>query len=200
MLYLITNRKLIKQSDLYTVVKESVIGGVDVVILREKDLLTKELLEVATELKKITDYYNSKLIINNDIDIAKEINCFGFHIGVNQLNKVEDSLLDYKGKVGVSVHNLDEVALAKKFQPDYLLASHIFTTDCKKGLKPKGLKLIEDIKKITDIPIIGLGGINEKNAKDVLLYGAKGIAVMSYIMASDKPYNSAKKIKESYKA
>jgi len=193
LLYLITNRKLIKNGDLYSVVKKVILGGVDVVILREKDLSYDEIYETAYKLKKITDSYNIPLIINNDLAVAKKLKAYGFHTGINGLN---EDVNNYSEILGISVHSLEEAKVAEKFNPDYLLASHIYETDCKKGLVPKGSKLIEEIKNNINIPIIGLGGINHENLEEVLSYGVKGVAVMSYIMASENPYESAKRLKD----
>ncbi|RKD30533.1 thiamine phosphate synthase [Thermohalobacter berrensis] len=193
MLYLITNRKLIKKGDIYSVVEKAVLGGVDRVILREKDLSFKELFFIANKLKLILDKYNVPLIINSNIEVAKSLNSQGFHIG---FRNVKNNKVKYDGLLGISVHSLKEGILAEKYGADYLLASHIFETNCKKGLKPKGVGLIRRIKANVNIPVIALGGINEENVKIVMNAGADGIAVMSYIMASDNPYISAKKLKE----
>ena len=193
MLYLITNRKLIKNGDLYTVVKEAILGGVDVVILREKDLSHDELYNVSFKLKKITDNYNIPLIINSDLEVAKKLKTYGFHTGINGLN---EDINNYSEALGISVHSLEEAKLANSYNPRYLLASHIYETDCKKGLMPKGLKLIEEIKSNIDTSIIGLGGINHENLEEVLYYGASGVAVMSYIMASENPYEASKRLKD----
>ncbi len=192
MLYLITNRNLVKTGNLYSVIEAALLGGVDRVILREKDLSTKDLLLMASLLSPIIKKYNSSLIINTNFEVAKALNVEGFHIGFQGLKK---EYKDFKGLFGVSVHSLDEAMEAVKFNADYLLASHIYKTDCKKGLKPKGLKLIEDIKKSTDIPVIALGGIDPTNIEEVLTEGAHGVAVMSYIMASPDPYHAASKLK-----
>lgn len=196
MLYLITNRKLIKTGNLYSVVESAVIGGVDRVILREKDLSYNELLILAAILKSITHKYKVPLIINTNIQVAKSLNADGLHLNFQNL---KDKKINFKGILGVSVHSLKEAVLAEKLGADYLLASHIYETDCKKNLKPKGIKLIQDIKTNVKIPVVALGGINEKNVPEVISAGADGIAVMSYIMASNAPYFSAKKLKDRLK-
>lgn len=192
MLYLITNRSLIRSENLYSVIQNALMGGVDRVILREKDLSHNELLLMAAILQPIIAPFNVPLIINTDIDVANSLSTEGFHIGFKSLEKKDYS---FKGLFGVSVHSLEEAILAEKYGADYLLASHIFETDCKKGLEPKGLKLIKNIKSKVDIPVIGLGGIDHTNADKVIRWGADGIAVMSYIMASKNPYKSARNLK-----
>ncbi|AZR73194.1 thiamine-phosphate diphosphorylase [Anoxybacter fermentans] len=193
MLYLITNRKIIEKDNFYDVVENAIKGGVDAVLLREKDLSYEELLPIAIKLKNIADAYNIPLIVNGNLDVAKNINASGFHTSFDRFMKEK---FEFKGLLGVSVHSLKEAILSEKHGASYILASHIFETDCKKGLRPKGIELIKDIKSQVKIPVIALGGINPENVKKVLSAGADGIAVMSYIMASNEPYLSAKKIKD----
>jgi len=193
LLYLITNRKLIKSGNIYSVVQNAVMGGVDRIILREKDLPYKKLLPIAAILKSILSTYGVPLIINSSLETALALNAEGFHIGFTNLPKEKPV---FNGLLGVSVHNLQEAVLAEKYGADYLLAGHIFETNSKKGLKPKGIELIKTIKEKVSIPVIALGGINDENILEVLSVGADGIAVMSYIMASSNPFNSAKKLKD----
>lgn len=165
----------------------------DRIILREKDLSIEELLIAAEKIKCITEENNISLIINGNMEVAQKINAEGFHIG---FKKFMEEKYDYSGLIGVSVHSLEEAILAEKNGADYILASHIFQTNCKKGLEPKGIKFIENIKSKVNIPVIALGGINEKNAKEVIVSGADGIAVMSYIMAAQNPYEVSRILKE----
>ncbi len=89
--------------------------------------------------------------------------------------------LDNKKKfnVGVSVHSLEEGIMADKKGCSYILASHIFPTKCKDGLKPKGVEFIQELKKVVTCPIIALGGISPENAQSVIDSGAHGVALMS---------------------
>ena len=192
MLYLITNRK-ISNKDYLDVIRDSVMVGVDVIILREKDLNDKELLNIALSIKEIIKDTDTKLIINGNIEVAKKVSAEGIHLSYKDFVKKKTN---YNGLVGVSVHKVEESIMACEKEADYLLASHIYETNCKKGLKPKGLSFLKEIKNKVNIPVIGLGGISHLNAKEVIDAGADGIAVMSYIMSSDDPYNATLKLKE----
>ncbi|SHJ60904.1 thiamine phosphate synthase [Tepidibacter formicigenes] len=193
MIYLITNRKLIPDGNIFRVVEESVNAGIDAVILREKDLGYDELYSMAKKIKSITDKKNIPLIINNNLCVAKDLQCHGFHIGFNLIN---DSLPKFNGITGISVHSVKEAVAAQNLGADYILAGHIFSTDCKKDLKPRGLKFIEEIKKNIDIPVIAIGGITKYNIKSVYEAGANGTAIMSNIMKSN---NILKTVKELQK-
>lgn len=191
MLYLITNRNIVK-GDFFSVIEEAVEAGVDAIILREKDLNDEELHPMAEKIKKIIGNKNTLLIINGNLKVAKDLCTDGYHIGFDKFIKEE---LKFKGMLGVSIHSVEEGILAEKKGANYLLASHIFKTDCKNGLKPKGIELIKKLRSNVKIPIIALGGIHIENIDYVLTAGAHGVAVMSAIMGSDDPYTETKNLK-----
>ncbi|HSQ33465.1 MAG TPA: thiamine phosphate synthase, partial [Peptostreptococcaceae bacterium] len=78
---------------------------------------------------------------------------------------------------------------------DYILAGHIFTTDCKKDLAPRGLDFLQNIRKNISIHLVAIGGINQYNIKDIYNVGANGAAVMSLIMESNNIKNTINKLK-----
>ncbi|MCT4606157.1 MAG: thiamine phosphate synthase [Marinisporobacter sp.] len=192
MLCLITNRKIIRNGTFKEVIEKAVGGGVDRVILREKDLTYDELLPIAQEIRKITKENNASLMINRNLEVAKAVGADGFHIGFHDLMIDKP---DWKGLLGISVHSLEEAVLAEKKGADYLLASHVYATDCKKGLAPRGISFIKEIKEHVNIPVIALGGINPENMREVLSIGIEGVAVMSFVMATEDPYTAAQKFK-----
>lgn len=184
MLFLVTNRTLVPEDSYITVIKEAIEGGVDGIILREKDLATEELLNVATPIKALIGDKNIMLSINGNLSVAKEINAPYFHTSFQDFMNSE---IDFKGKIGVSIHSKEEAVLAKNKGANYLLAGHVFETDCKKGVVPRGVNWLKEIRNSVNIPVIAIGGINIDNVKEILEVGAAGIAVMSEIMASKNP-------------
>jgi thiamine-phosphate pyrophosphorylase len=191
-IYVVTNRKLIKEGSIYDVIKKCAELGADAVILREKDLSYGELRKIAEGIKNITEKYNIPLIVNGNIDIAIDIKAEGFHTGFNNFKgllkknilnlELHGDKIHKKLLYGVSIHSLDEAVEAEKLHADYLIAGNIFETECKPGLKGKGIQFISDISKNVSIPVIAIGGIDHTNLKDVLNAGAYGAAIMSYAM------------------
>ncbi|MTI66263.1 MAG: thiamine phosphate synthase [Firmicutes bacterium] len=188
MLYFVTNRKLIKKG-FFDVIEKAVNGGVDFIILREKDLEYKELYSIASEIKNIIKDKKTRLIINGNIDVVKNLNLDGYHTGFNEF--VRESIT-WNGLVGVSIHSLEEAIIAEKKGADYLLAGHVFKTDCKKGLTPRGVEFIKELTRKVKIPVIAIGGIKPYNVKKVISAGAYGIAVMSSIMMDENPKDLVK--------
>ncbi len=80
-LYLVTNRECLGDKDFFEAIEEALKGGVSVVQLREKELEFDAFLSLAKKLKILTDSYNVPLIINDNVQIAKEIDCAGVHVG-----------------------------------------------------------------------------------------------------------------------
>ncbi|MBV7272944.1 thiamine phosphate synthase [Clostridiaceae bacterium UIB06] len=191
-IYVVTNRKLIKEDNIYNVIEACAKKGTDAVILREKDLEYDDLRKLAEGIKIITEKYNILLIINGNINVAVDIEADGFHTGFNSFKdmvknnilnfKIEASKVQKKFLYGVSVHSINEGIEAEKLQADYLIAGNVFETDCKPGLKGRGLEFIEDLSRNVNIPVIAIGGINHSNIEEILNSGAEGAAVMSYAM------------------
>jgi len=186
MIFLITNRKLDLDKGFYEVIQEAIKAGIYAVVLREKDLPYELLLPIASKIKEIIGNSGVKLIVNNNIEVAKAIEADGYHTSyVSFINEK----LHFDGVRGVSVHSLEEAIEVEKQGADYILLGHIFKTDCKKGVPPKGCEIIKIISKHVSIPIISIGGIHPHNANLVMEAGSNGIAVMSSIMKAKDPYS-----------
>ncbi|MGL5066457.1 MAG: thiamine phosphate synthase [Sarcina sp.] len=182
---LITNRNLVdSDQEYFRVIEEAIKAGIDHIILREKELLYEVVLNYGVKIKEMIGSRDTKLFINSMHQMKNDIEDIGVHLPYNMFLKLDDRSLN----CGVSVHNIEEAVNAYKLGALYVLCSNIYETNCKKGLKGKGLSFIEDIKKIVPIKVIALGGINLSNYKDVLDSGADGIAIMSDIMKSKDTY------------
>lgn len=182
MIYVITNRKLVKNEDFYSVIERAVSSKIDALVIREKDLNYDELLTLASRLKKITDEYKVPLIINGDIKVAEKIGAYGYHSGYEKFKKAN---IKTNLKIGISVHTSEEAKEAEKMGADYIIAGHVFETDCKNGLKGRGLDFIKKVSDNVSIPVIAIGGISPQNAKSVIESGASGVAIMSSAMGEN---------------
>lgn len=178
MIYVVTNRKLIKSGDLYDKVSGALKYGAKNIILREKDLNYSELYKLASKIKCLTDKYYANLIVNGNIRVTEAVKAYAYHTNFDNFKKLEGVNI----KTGVSVHSLEEAIRAEKRGAAYLLCGNVYETDCKPGLKGKGLDYIRNISAKVNVPVIAIGGINEKNIKDVIKAGAKGVAIMSSVM------------------
>ncbi len=189
---LITNRKICK-SGLTEVVRQAAAGGIGAVQLREKDLNTKDLYTLAKGLREITEELNLNLIVNDRADIAMAIDADGVHLGWQSLDiKTVRNIVGDKKLIGFSAHNLQEAIMAHDEGADYITISPVFKTSYKDySVSPLGVVKIKEIKEQVNIPVIALGGINENNVDEVLGNGADGIAVMSTVLLSENPSQTA---------
>lgn len=184
MFYLITNRKLCGEDRFLEVISEAVEGGIDAIIVREKDLSYSELLAYAKEINKITQANKVKLIINNNIEVANEICADGFHMSYSRF---VNEKIGFEGVKGVSIHSIEEGIIAQELGADYVLAGHIFPTECKKDLEPRGIEFIKELKERLIIPVIALGGITPENIMQLKGIGCNNYAVMSSVMNAIDP-------------
>ncbi|MEQ8198888.1 MAG: thiamine phosphate synthase [Clostridiaceae bacterium] len=185
-IYLITNRKSVEDyEEFLKKIDQCTSCGVEKVILREKDLQEDELLELAVKVKEITDKNNGYLIINSNIKVAKKIKAYGVHLPFRMFRETPKEELEDFPDIGVSAHTLDEAIYADRNGASYVIISHIFSTDCKKGLEPKGTAFIKDVKESVKCRVVSLGGILPSNIEEVMDAGSDCAAVMSTLMKSE---------------
>ena len=192
---LITNRNIC-EAKLVDIISQAIDGGVESVQLREKDLSTVELYVLASEIREITREKGANLIINDRVDIALAVDAEGVHLGWQSLGiEIVRKMIGHDKLIGFSVHNLQEAKKAEDSGADYVTFSPIFDTAYKDFfIEPLGVEKIGKIKDEIDIPVIALGGINENNVNGVLENGADGIAVISAILQSENPRQSASRL------
>lgn len=194
-LYLVTDRGLLGGKDLVTTVEQAVRGGVTVVQVREKNLSSREFLEIALAVKAVTDKYKVPLIINDRADIALAVDAAGLHIGQDDLPlEAARKLLGVNKIIGVSTATLEEALLAQNQGADYLGVGAIFPTNTKDDADSVSLTQLQAIKGAVHIPVVAIGGINGDNLNSVVRTGVDGSAVVSAIIAAQDPYEAACKL------
>lgn len=170
--------------------EQSILGGVDIIQLREKHCITADFLRKAQQLKDITDKYNIPLIINDNSEVAKALNTHGIHVGNNDISPVELRQQDFwKNKfIGYSIEYADQLYNEHTQTSDYLGISPVFATTTKTDTVTEwGLEGITKIRSITTKPLVAIGNISLQNAYNVVQAGADCIAVVSAICAADDP-------------
>jgi thiamine-phosphate diphosphorylase len=156
------------------------------IILREKDLLPEKYEQLASECLKICSLYNVRLVINSHIDVAQKLKITNINLPMKIFLKHSDKLSAFEC-IGVSVHSVEEAKYAECKGASFLIAGHIFQTDCKKGVPPRGLDFLKHVCEAVNIPVFAIGGITQLNTIDVLNAGAAGICIMSQLMTCKNP-------------
>ena len=197
-LNIITNRKLCENENLEKQIKKIfsayekkiILKNFEIVALtlREKDLDKNKYLNLVKKIYPICKKYGIDLILhqNYDLNLDKKYKIGGFHLSYEifkSLNKnIREKLIKKYKRIGVSIHSLEEARKVENLGASYVVAGHIFETDCKKGLEPRGLNFIKELSSILTIPIFAIGGINKENSNLVLNSGAFGVCMMSSLM------------------
>lgn len=196
-LYLVTDRPLSRGRTTAEIVEAAVAGGVTCVQLREKGCGTREFIDEARSIKSVLTDKNIPLIINDRIDVALAVCADGVHLGQSDMHIADARKIggDYL-IIGVSAESIDDALEAERDGADYIGVSPVFATQTKADTAPPlGLEGVQEIRKRIDIPIVGIGGINQSNAASVISAGADGIAVVSAIVSADEPAVAAKNLK-----
>lgn len=169
-------------------------AGCDWIQLRAKNLNFDQYLQLAEQAKTITDRYNSKLIVNDSIQVAMEIKAFGVHLGKKDLDLAEArKLADDKMIIGGSTNSLEDILEAADKGVDYLGLGPFRYTTTKTDLNPvlglEGMaKIMNEVqRKNIQIPIIAIGGIQVADIGALKEVGIYGVAVSGLITsAKDK--------------
>jgi thiamine-phosphate pyrophosphorylase len=198
LLHLVTDRSLSQARSLVEVVAEAVAGGVTCVQLREKSCSTRQFLDEALALKALLQPLGVPLIINDRVDIALAVGAAGVHLGQSDMPiSHARRLLGPDCLIGISAESMADALEAEQQGADYIGISPVFNTPTKTDTAPAlGLEGIRRIRELARIPLVGIGGINLTNARQVLAAGADGVAVVSAIMAAESPREAAKAIRE----
>ena len=132
----------------------------------------------------ICSRYQVSCILHNFWETALELECTSVHLPLPILQKITDEEKNKFTKIGISVHSVEEAKEAERLGASYLAAGHIYATDCKKGLPPRGLDFLEEVCKEVNIPVYGIGGIkfDEEQWNDMEKCGAVGGCIMSGMM------------------
>lgn len=188
-LYLVTDRSLSLGRSLEYIVTKAVDGGVTMVQLREKDTETGEFLELARHLMSILKPLNIPLIINDRVDIALAVDADGVHIGQSDMAYKDVRRLIGNDKIiGLSVENFKDIEIANTLDVDYIGISPVFGTPTKTDTaEPFGLDGLRKAVTLSIHPTVAIGGMNKDTAKDVMLTGCNGIAVVSAICSAENP-------------
>jgi thiamine-phosphate pyrophosphorylase len=188
------------KTDPVRVLEEAIMGGITLFQFREKGegaLTGDEKFQLALKLQKICKQHNIPFIVNDDVELAIDLDADGVHIG--QEDESPDLVRSKIGNkiIGVSTHTLTEVKNAIAQGADYIGIGPVFPTSTKKDAKDvQGTTLIQEVRENgINIPIVGIGGITPKNAPAVMESGADGVSVITAISMAISPFESTRNLK-----
>ncbi|GBE02915.1 thiamine-phosphate synthase [bacterium BMS3Bbin06] len=185
-IYLVTDRRQLS-IPLLEGIEEALKGGIRAIQLREKDLSVRELLVLAAELRELTSRYDARLFINDRVDVAMVVEADGVHLGAGGMPV--DSVRRLTGGemlIGVSTHSLGDAEAAERAGADFITFGPVYETPSKmKYGPPQGPEKLRKVAGNIRIPVFAIGGIKKEKIGEVRDAGARGIALISGILASD---------------
>ncbi|CEG56316.1 thiamine phosphate synthase [Legionella fallonii] len=196
-LMLVTHREDCSLTDYLDFIKKCVSSGVTCVQLREKNAEPAFKLQFAQQLSQLLAPYHTPLIINDDLDLAIQVNADGVHLGQTDGSpQTAREKLGNKKFIGLSIESEDELIQANTLDLDYVAASAVFPTQNKKNLKTIwGIDGVHQLCKQTKHPLIGIGGITESNLAHVMEAGAHGVAIIGALHDALDPVKMTLKLR-----
>ena len=202
-LYFICGTTTCLGKDLYTVVEDALKGGITLFQFREKGkdaLEGKEKLELAIKLQNLCKKYNVPFIVNDDIELALEIDADGVHVGQDDLGVDEIRKLMPNKIIGLSIGNEEELKQSKLEYVDYVGVGPVYVTQSKDdaggAIGYEGLELMR--KLLPQMPLVAIGGIQTQHIKDVMKTNVDGVSIISAISYSDNIEKTVREMNEQF--
>ncbi|MGR3176186.1 MAG: thiamine phosphate synthase [Candidatus Scalindua sp.] len=171
-------------------------GGADAIQLREKAISDDEFISLAGEIRDITTKRGTLLIINDRVNVARELNADGVHLGQHDMSITEArEIIGNEKIIGISTHNIIQARQAQKDGADYIAIGPVYPTTTKDYEPSIGLEVIREISREISIPFLAIGAITLENLGDVLKAGASRVAVCSAIISSKDILSTTKEFK-----
>ena len=192
LLYAVTDRAWLGDKTLSWQVEESLKGGATMIQLREKHLDHKHFLKEAKEIKELCRKYQVPFLINDDVDLAVEVDADGVHVGQHDMEAGEVRKKIGPNRIlGVSAQTVEQALLAQQAGADYLGVGAVFPTGTKDDADAVSIQTLGEICRAVSIPVVAIGGIGQHNVMQLAGSGICGIAVVSAIYAQPDIQNAA---------
>lgn len=192
LLYAVTDRAWLGDKTLNWQVEESLKGGATMIQLREKHLDHEHFLKEAKEIKELCRKYQVPFLINDDVDLAVEVDADGVHVGQHDMEAGEVRKKIGPNRIlGVSAQTVEQALLAQQAGADYLGVGAVFPTGTKDDADAVSIQTLGEICHTVNIPVVAIGGIGQHNVMQLAGSGICGIAVVSAIYAQPDIQNAA---------
>lgn len=172
-------------------------AGIDYIQLREKNISSAEYLKRAKLVRKMTEKYPAKFIVNDRLDIALLSDADGVHLGQSDVPVANARSVLGKNKIiGATAKTVEQAVQAEQAGADYLGSGAWFFTSTKKDAVPIAEETYRDILKAVAIPNVAVGGITAENCGKPLSCGANGLAISAGILGAEDVAAEVRKLRE----
>ena len=185
-LLFITNKQLCKCDYFKLLARASTLNNVRI-ILREKTLTDDGYLDLAQ--KAIDICGKDKIILNSKISVAEKLKFPSLQLSFPDFVKLPTKSRQNFTEIGVSVHSFEEARTAQQLGADFVIAGHIFPTNCKPDLPPRGISFLKEVREAFNGKLYAIGGINPQNSLFCKQTSADGVCVMSGFMQAENVFD-----------
>lgn len=186
------------RDDLTDFVRSVVSGGVDVVQLRDKYAERRDIVRAARELRALCLDLNVPFIINDDPDLAVDVEADGVHVGQDDVSVSEcRALLGDDAIVGLSTHSPADLAGAVVQRVSYLSAGPVCATPTKPGRAGTGIEYVSAASAASAWPVFVTGGVTPHTIGELAAHGVSHFVVVRYLSESAKPATAARELREA---
>ncbi|MBO7421164.1 MAG: thiamine phosphate synthase [Spirochaetaceae bacterium] len=191
-LYFITDSTQYDEAEFLRRVEEGLKGGATILQLREKDKSTREYIELAEKVHRITQKYNVPLIIDDRLDVALASNAEGVHLGQSDMPvSTARKILGEGFIIGATTKTVAQAVEAYEQGADYCGVGAIYPTTTKVKTVLTSTETLSQICQSVPIPVNAIGGLNKTNTDVLMGIKIAGICVVSAIMKADDPKKEA---------
>ncbi len=185
LLYAVTDSSWTGKQTLMEQVECALKGGATCIQLREKHLDREAFLTEALEMKKLCHRYGVALLINDDVEIARQADADGVHLGQSDMDPAAArAILGPDKIIGVSARTVEQAKAAQAAGASYLGSGAVFTTSTKSDARALDHKVLKEICASVTIPVVAIGGITGENLLQLTGTGVDGVAVVSAVFSA----------------
>ncbi|MSE20439.1 thiamine phosphate synthase [Lactobacillus parabuchneri] len=197
-LYLVTDHTELSDEQFFNVIEQGCQNGVGLVQLRQKEGTSREIFELAQQVKTITDKYRVPLLIDDRLDIAQAVDAAGVHLGQSDLPvDVARNILGPRKFIGATAKTLKQAKAAEEMGADYLGVGAIFPTTTHVKTVHTSVETLGKIKQAVGIPVYAIGGLKADNVDAIDGAHVDGVAVVSAIMKAEDPAKAAQELRNA---
>ena len=198
-LHILTDTVLQSRFSHMEITRLAIVGGADAIQYRQKSGSTREMIEIARNMKRLCSEADVTFIVNDRLDVAIAAEADGVHLGQEDFPiPMARELLGEGRIIGGSAATLDEARKCLSEGADYVGFGPVYPTSSKDDAGPvSGIDILKQVVEIIPVPIIAIGGVGAENIPDVMRAGAHGIAVISAVCCQDDPEKATRSLYQS---
>ena len=199
-IYLVLDPELCAGFGMVETARAAAAGGATVVQLRHKTATTAERIALGRALKEALAGTKTALVVNDDVDAAREIGCEGVHVGQEDMGPAQvRAIVGPDMVLGLSVESVQAAQAVDPAVVDYVGAGPVYATPTKRDHKtPVGFGGLAEIIAAAPVPAIAIGGVKAAHAAQTRAAGASGLAVVSAICGQPDPEAAARDLARAW--